>query len=405
MNSDRYLTAREAAAALNVSLATLYSYVSRGMLRSEPVAGDPRVRRYLQEDVSRLVERKELRSDPAKAAARNLSWGAPVLDSSLTLITGGRIYYRGRDALELAQKASVEEVAALLWSGNSKEAEQHFSRGSEEFPKEIKGLFKRMPQLGPIERCQLALTLGAAIDPGAYDLRPTAVARTGARILSLMVSAVCGAVAVGPVDVFLQKSWLPRRKATAPALRAALILCADHELNVSAFTARCIASSRAAPYEVVIGALAALKGRRHGGHTMEVEELFREAGRSRRPREILANRLRLGERLPGFGHPLYPNGDPRADLLLSFAFALGRGAVLESATSLVEAARSLTGEHPTLDFGLVTLARALGLPADSPLALFALGRTVGWIAHAIEQYEDGKLIRPRARYTGPRPEE
>src|SRR5215813_10658058 len=155
MTSDRYLTADEAAAALNVSLATLYSYVSRGMLRSEPVAGDPRVRRYLQDDVSRLVERKELRSDPAKAAARNLSWGAPVLDSSLTLITGGRIYYRGRDALELAQKASVEEVAALLWSGDSKAAEVLFSRQSEDFPREINGLFKRMPQLGPIERCQL----------------------------------------------------------------------------------------------------------------------------------------------------------------------------------------------------------------------------------------------------------
>src|SRR5262245_60588565 len=168
MNSDRYLTAREAAAALNVSLATLYSYVSRGMLRSEPVAGDPRVKCYLREDVSRLVERKELRSDPAKAAARSLNWGAPVLDSALTLIAGGRIYYRGRDALELAQKASVEEVAALLWSGDSEAAEQLFSRGSEELPREIKGLFKRMPQLGAIERCQLALPLGASIDPGAY---------------------------------------------------------------------------------------------------------------------------------------------------------------------------------------------------------------------------------------------
>src|SRR5262249_38068406 len=155
------------------------------------------------------------------------------------------------------------------------------------------------------------------------------------------------------------------------------------ELNVSTFTARCIASARATPYEVVIGALAALKGRRHGGHTAEVESLFQETVRARRPREILANRLRQGEGLPGFGPPLYPNGDPRAAILLSFAKTLSRGAVFELAGSLVEAARSLTGEHPTLDFGLVTLANALGLPAESPLALFSLGRAMGWIAHAI----------------------
>ena len=404
MAQDPYLTAREAAAALNVSLPTLYSYVSRGMLRSEPVVGHPRVKRYFREDVARLLERKELRSDPAKAAARNLHWGTPVLDSSLTLIDGGRIYYRGRDALELAQQASVEEVAALLWRGDPNEAELLFTRSSEALPREIKDLFKRTPHLGPVERCQLALPLGASVDLGAYDLRPMAVARTGARILRLLVSAVCGGATSGPIDVSLQEAWLPRRKAAASALRAALILCADHELNVSTFTARCIASARATPYEVVIGALAALKGRRHGGHTAEVEALFRETGRAPCPREILANRLHLGEGLPGFGHPLYPNGDPRAALLLSLAKTLGRGAVLELAAGLVEVARGLTGEHPTLDFALVTLAHALGLPAASPLALFSLGRTLGWVAHAIEQYADTRLIRPRARYIGLMPE-
>jgi citrate synthase len=401
---ERYLTAREAAAALGISMSTLYSYVSRGMLRSEPVAGHPRVRRYLREDVVRLVERKDIRSDPARAVARSLHWGSPVLDSSLTLIDGGRIYYRGRDALELAQQASVEEVAALLWKGDPREAETLFTRQSGELPQEIKNLLKRATDLGPVERCQLALPLGASIDLAAHDLRPMAVAKTGARILSLLVSAMCGAAAAGPIDASLQEAWLPRRRTVAPALRAALILCADHELNVSTFTARCIASARATPYEVVTGALAALKGRRHGGHTAEVETFFQEPKGVRRPREILVNRLRHGEGLPGFGHPLYPNGDPRAALLLSFAKRLGRGSVLESADSFVEVARSLTGEYPTLDFALVTLAHALGLPAGSPLALFSLGRTLGWIAHAIEQYTDARLIRPRARYIGLTPE-
>jgi len=409
MGKARYLTAREAAIALGVSVPTLYSYVSRGMLRSEPIAGSPRARRYLREDVARLLERKELRSDPLKAAARSLHWGTPVLDSGLTLIDGGRIYYCGRDAMELAQQASVEDVAALLWTGDTSRADQLFTSRSNELPREIKDLFNRTLHLGPIERCQLALALGGSKDLSAYDLRPIAVAKTGARILRLLTAAVCGFAASGPIESSLQRAWLPRRKMVAPAIRVALILCADHELNVSTFTARCIASARATPYEVVNGALAALKGRRHGGHTAEVDALFQEISRVRRPREILANRLRQDDELPGFGHPLYPNGDPRATLLLSFAKKLGakklgRRSVLDSAANLVEVARKLTGEHPTLDFALVTLAHALGLPAESPLALFSLGRTIGWIAHAIEQYGDSRLIRPRARYIGRLPD-
>src|SRR5262249_57843387 len=186
-----------------VSWPPLSSYVSRGMLRSEPVAGHPRVKRYLREGVARLVERKEVRSDPAKAAARSLHWGAPVLDSSRTLIDGGRIYYRGRDALELAQQASVEEVAALLWSGDPKEAGTLFAEQSEELPREIKDFLKRTSHLGPVERCQLALPLGAAVGPAAYDLRPMAVARKGAPLLRLFGSAMRGAAAPRLVCVVL----------------------------------------------------------------------------------------------------------------------------------------------------------------------------------------------------------
>ncbi|HMG35370.1 MAG TPA: citrate synthase family protein [Blastocatellia bacterium] len=402
--TDRYLTAREAAALLKVSLPTLYAYVSRGMLRSEPVGGNPRGKRYFQADVARLLERKELRRDPATAAARTLHWGTPVLDSSLTLIDEGRIYYRGQDAVTLANKATVEHVAALLWLNDAARADGLFANADHLRTQSDKALRLKAAGIGPVERCQLVLARGVTGDPGAYDLRPAAVARTGARILRLMVSAVCDQLTSGPIDESLQRAWLPRRSAAASALRAALILCADHELNVSAFTARCIASARATPYEVVIGALAALKGKRHGGYTEEVESLFREAGRGRDPREVLANRLRLGEGLPGFGHPLYPKGDPRAATLLSLAKRVGRGSALNLADSLAEAAQSLTGEHPTVDFALVVLSRALDLPAHSPIALFSLGRTIGWIAHAIEQYADARLIRPRARYVGVLPD-
>jgi citrate synthase len=402
-NDDRYMTARQAAAALGVSLATLYSYVSRGMLRSDPVAGKPRVRRYLKEDVTRLIERKDFRKNPAKAAAQGLHWGSPVLESALTLIDEGRLFYRGIDVIELAQHATVEEVAALLWTGDSSQASNLFTKKCVELPPKILALFERAPHLGPIERCQLVLPLAVAADLSAYDLRPAAVARTGAHILRLLFSAVCGVSVPGPIDAALVQALIPTRRSAAPALRGALILCADHELNVSAFTARCIASARATPYEVVMGALAALRGLRHGGASKEVEALFQEAEKTHQHREALAKCLRLFGGLPGFGHRLYPGGDPRAPLLISLAKTHGRGSAVELANCLIRAARALTGEYPNLDFGLVTLARALDLPSESPIALFALGRTMGWIAHAIEQYADNHLIRPRARYVGPIP--
>jgi citrate synthase len=397
---ERYITASQAAAALDVSLPTLYSYVSRGMLHSEPVAGQPRVRRYLRADVLGLVERKEFRRDPAKAAEKGLHWGSPVLESALTLIDNGRLFYRGIDAIELAERSTLEKVAALLWTGDASRAGALFAEESVGVPRRFADFLRRTARLGPVERCQVILPLTASADLAAYDLRPEAVAKTGARILRLVFSAVVGFPASSPLDATLMRAWAPRRKSLGGALRAALILCADHELNVSAFTARCVASSLATPYEVVIGALAAFRGRRHGGVSQDVQLLFREADETGDCRQVVASRLRSLGYVPGFGHTLYPAGDPRARKLISLARAYGKPAAFELADSLARVAHNLTGEYPNLDFGLTTLAHTLQLPSEAPMAIFALGRTVGWIAHAIEQYADGQLIRPRARYTG-----
>src|SRR5229473_7397004 len=114
-----YLTAQQAADALGVTPATLYAYTSRGQLRSEPIPGKPRERRYYREDIERLRERKETRRDPAKAAARGLHWGSAVLESGITLIHDGRLYYRGQDVLKMAEEASLEQVAELLWAAEA----------------------------------------------------------------------------------------------------------------------------------------------------------------------------------------------------------------------------------------------------------------------------------------------
>jgi citrate synthase len=403
VNKQRFMTARQAASALGISPATLYSYVSRGMLRSERVPGDPRIRHYPEEDVRRIVERKEFRKNPAKAAARGLHWGSPVLESSLTLINQGRLFYRGNDAIEMAQHATVEEVASLLWTGDSSQASQLFTRESLKLPRKTLAPFNKNSDLGPIGRCQQVLSLVGASDLSAPNLTAAAVAKTGARILRLLFSVVCRTSVSTPLDAALARKWMPKRIPSARAIRAALILCADHELNVSAFTARCIASAQATPYEVVVGALAAFSGRRHGGASEDIEDLFREAEETRQYRRLLARHLRKFGYIPGFGHPLYPDGDPRGRLLISLAETQGRRSAFAFADELIHAARVLTGEHPNLDFGLVTLTRAFDLPSEAPTALFALGRTIGWIAHAIEQYAASELIRPRANYVGPAP--
>ncbi|HEX3530497.1 MAG TPA: citrate synthase family protein [Thermoanaerobaculia bacterium] len=402
---DRFLSAQEAAAELGVTLATLYAYASRGMLRSEPVPGEPRAKRYPREDVLRLKERKELRRDPERAAPKALHWGAPVLESAITLVENNHLYYRGHDAVVLARTWSVEEVAALIWAGKRSAAADLFAGEAPLLPGfEI---FDR-DDLSPVERCQVAVPLAGALDLSGWDLRPRAVMRTGTRILRLLAATAAGirSTSSSPIAAVLQSGWAPGRPEVAEALGAALILCADHELNVSAFTARCVASAAATPWDVVSAGLAALKGGKHGGYTQRVEALFREAGTAEAARETLAARLRRGEEIPGFGHTLYPDGDPRAAALLEIAAAMSQDSSAgELATSLIEAARELIGELPNLDFGLVTLARGLGLPERTPLALFSLGRSIGWIGHALEEYALDRLIRPRAAYVGEGPGE
>ena len=203
------------------------------------------------------------------------------------------------------------------------------------------------------------------------------------------------------IHVSLQRAWAPRNTAVAEVVRTALVLCADHELNVSAFTARCVASAGASPYDTVSAALAALKGNRHGGESARVSALLAEIGSPARTRGVVANRLRQGERIPGFGHPLYPGGDPRAERLVRLAERSGHTREWALVRSVRAAAADLLQEQPNLDFGLAAIARTYRLPEQAPLILFALGRTAGWVAHAIEQYATATLIRPRARYTGP----
>ena len=389
------VSAAEASRTLGVTRATLYAYVSRGLIRSEPGTSATRERRYAREDIDRLKRRSEERRDPDKVASHALQWGMPVLESAITLIAGGRLYYRGHDAVALSKEQSVDAVASLIWTGTLE--------GARPTPKPSRG---RRPSLKAepfIVRAQSTLALASAEDPRAFDLRPEGVAETGWRILDLVVDVAAPGAKESTIDATLARAW-GARSAGQDVIRAAMILCADHELNVSAFTARCVASASSHPYAVVVAGLAALEGIKHGGSTARVETMLGSLRRERSLRGALMDRLRQGQKIDGFGHPLYRSGDPRAIALLAMLEErFPKSSELKFVKDLARVAESLTGEKPNLDFSLGSVSRVLGLPSMSGLTLFAIGRTIGWIGHAIEQYTLNQIIRPRAKYVGSPP--
>jgi citrate synthase len=389
------MRAADASRLLGVTRATLYAYVSRGYVRSQAATGPSRERGYSREDVERLRRRTEERCDPDKAAARALQWGLPILESSIALIDGRSLYYRGHDAVALSRARTVGEVAALIW----------FGRFDAAFPAvaapRVPALSRQGIDAPFVARAQAMLAAAAVHDPLAFDLRPDAVALTGWRILALLTrTAIAADPGAATVDEALARAWRVNARGV-DLIRSALILCADHELNVSSFTARCVASAGSHPYAVVIAGLAALEGTRHGGAGARVESMLSSLRGVRSLQSALGARLRRGEVIDGFGHPLYRHGDPRASALLNLLGERYRTSPERAfVMAVAERGSSATGEHPNVDFALAAVARVLRLPPGCPLTLFAIGRTIGWIGHAIEQYATGQLIRPRAKYVG-----
>jgi citrate synthase len=381
-----FLTATEAAAELGVSTATLYAYVSRGMITSEAKPGS-RSRLYRADDVRALRSRHiegPRTDDPL------LLTGQGVIESRLTLISEGRLFYRGVDVEELARHASLESVATLLWD----------QQGDDPFA-ELGGVVSR-PKIGPLlSRMISGLTLAADQDVAAHDRSPAGTARTGARILRHLVGLATGAAHDElPIHAAMAAGW--QRPKAAEIIRAALVVSADHELTKTTVAVRIAASIRATPYRAVTSGLACIDGPWHAGLWERVARLFDEIDQPKATERVLATYMRRGEDLPGFGLlPVYKDIDPRARALLAVArnYAVGHPA-LTLADALIRSVDKLTRQQPNYFFALVAACRAAELPDDAPLALFATGRTAGWIAHVIEQYDVPKLNRARARYVG-----
>ncbi|ONN64269.1 citrate synthase family protein [Herbaspirillum sp. VT-16-41] len=390
-----YLSSADAAALLGVSRQTLYAYVSRGLLHAHP-GEEARESRYLAAEVERLAVNRTRGRKPREVARAALDWGLPVLESALTLIEDGRLYYRGQDAVEFSTQASVEEAAALLWDCTVEEA---FDQAAPCLPTGFDALAAQWHERRAEQTLLPLFSLACAEDIGAQWQLPSArrLASAGLLVRRLAACLLGSRPSTEPLHLQCARAW-QLDAVGADLVRRSLVLCADHELNASGFTARCIASTGANLQASIVGGLAALSGPLHGGTTARVEALLEMLEIAADPAQALRERLARGDDLPGFGHHLYPQGDVRAQALLAgFLDAHPRWQLA------ITTVRELTGHAPSVDFALAALRRHLGLPAGSAFGLFALGRSLGWIAHALEQGRDGSLIRPRAAYTGPRP--
>jgi citrate synthase len=391
-----YLSAREASAELAISPATLYAYVSRGLIRSEP-SQDSRSHRYRAEDIRSLKERRT--PSPEPRGLRSFDADLPVMDSAIATITEDGPIYRGVNAVDLAETDTLEHAATLLWDVTG--VDPFASDNCPLVSGEMRSVTDALCDAAPIDRTIAVLALAASADPRAFTRAADGRAMVGGRILRLMVATMLnGASSAQPLHLQVARAWAPDNRHAADLIRRALVLLAEHELNASAFTVRCAASTGLNLYDAMIAGLVALKGPKHGGAGVLAAQLVRTLV-DRDVAPIIRERVALGERFAGFGHGVYQHGDPRAHALLQ---ALARsGAADKLVKEVPERIAEATGEFVNIDYALAVLVHTLGLPSGHELLLFAMARTVGWIAHACEQLRHGGLIRPRARYIGPAP--
>ena len=375
-----WITAEEAQGRLGVKLQTLYAYASRGLVATCADADDPRRSLYAAEDIMRLALRKSRGRQGAAPTEPALGWIEPTVSSSVAAVSDGRLFYRGRDVAEFSETATLEETARLLWQA---EGEDPFM-GLAPHP---------LVAVGPDPRSRAFFLLAhrAAQDPAASGRTPAALRREAASILTDLVDAVCGQARNGPLHDRLARAWRVEGL-KSDMIRRALVLAVDQELNPASLAVRVAASAGAPLAASALAGLATFCGPLHGGMTAQVAGVMAEARRTSDPRVAAMQRLAQGLDVQGFGHPLFPGGDPRTRALgeaLRFA---------DDITAIAQAGEAVTGMAPNLDFALVAMARTLGLPADAPFAILMVARTAGWLAHALEQRAAGVQLRPRARH-------
>ncbi len=374
------------------------------------------------------------------------TWKAGLEDvvaarSAITTIDGraGRLYYRGYEIGDLTARATFEEVTWLLWFGEMPNAAEAAAfgarlRDARGLPDGVVALLRALPRdAHPLDALRTAVSLAATLDPDVRAMDRDATVRKAERLTAMIPEIVAAwhRIRTGrepvPADpalghaahfLYLLDGRVPSPD-VARVLDVILSLHADHELNASTFAARVAVATLADLHAAIVAAIATLKGPRHGGANEDVLMLLRGIGDPERAEEFVegrvgrrdglsrAERAAPDARMPGFGHRVYRVDDARARVLRPMARAVaettGHTRLLDVAERVYAATTRLTGLPVNVDFFSAVVYDALGIAPDLCTSIFASGRIAGWCAHALEQYADNRLIRPRADYVGPAP--
>ena len=401
-DDDARLTTREAAKRLGVKPETVYAYVSRGQLSSRRDPGG-RGSSFDAREVDALLRR----------GRREAAGGGDVIQrvhTGITLIDTDRYYFRGVDATELARRFRYEEIADWLWTGTLRPGVR-FTAPAEALGAARRAVGALPPYSGSADRLRVAAIAAAVCDPLRFDLSPEAVLGTARALIPTLVDALPVVDEPREEDGALaSRLWtrLTAREAGEPGVRAldtALSLLIDHDLAASTLVVRVAASARAHPYAVVSAGLGALDGPLHGAASGLAHRMLTEVMERGSAAAVVADHLRAGRRVPGLGHRIYQGPDPRAEALFTVLRELpGAEPVLAAAREVEATTARHVRLHANIDLALAVLSVTTGMAAEAGETVFAVARTAGWIAHAIEEYGERPLrMRPSGQYNGPRP--
>lgn len=365
---------------------------------------------------------------PEVVRARGLE-GVVALDSRIAFIDGqkGDLIYRGYDIRDLAENASFEEVAYLLWNGELPNQGQLDEldgqlKAERELPPMIIDVLRRTPEdANPMAALRTSVSALALFDGEADDMSRSANYRKSIRLQARVPTIIAafdrlrkGKEPIAPrkegslaFEFLYMLNGEEPGSAAERTFDACLVLHAEHGLNASTFTGRVVGSTLSDLYSAVTAAIGALKGPLHGGANQEVMKMLLELeGSGRSAESYVKDKLAKKERIMGFGHRVYKTVDPRAAILREMVEELSEETETrkwyEISTAIMRSMEQEKGLYPNVDFFSASVYFMLGIDIDLYTPIFALSRTSGWTAHLLEQWEDNRLIRPRADYSGPR---
>lgn len=391
INSQLYMSSGEAASMLGVNVTTLYSYVSRKRLRTTQVPGS-RERYYWRADIERVASNKGKRIE-----------NSSKLDTTdLTLLTPEGHYYRGKNAIELADSYSLEKVASLLWRVDEEYA---FANTLPYVPPELQSMGGLLARATSTDKAIALLPFLEQANPRAFDLSHGGMCRTGADVLRWYAAILTDADCPSSVPLHLQVArHLKVSDDVADAIRRLLVLSADHGFGAGTHAVRAVASTGVTAYRSVLAGLIITSGRRSRlGQTESIWHFVREIGECDDPRSVIVRRLRDGERVPGFDLPQpYVDADPRALSMMGHIERIyGEHPLFIKVQRAAEVVKDTLDLSPSFAAVNVLFGQLAGLEAHR--VLYVLGRCAGWVAHSIEQVLISDAIVPPNRYGGELP--